>query len=56
MEFPLDITSVILAFFIVTPGSMLQGSVGFGLGLVCVPLLVLIDPVFIPGPLCCLIY
>ncbi len=51
MEFPLDMISSLLAFLIATTGSILQGSVGFGLGLVCVPLLVLLDPVFIPGPL-----
>jgi len=51
MEYPIDLLSSGLAFLIVTAGSTLQGSVGFGLGLVCVPLLVLLDPVFIPGPL-----
>ncbi len=35
----------------VTIGATLQGSVGFGLGLFSVPLLVLIDPRFVPGPL-----
>lgn len=51
MEFPIDMFGSVLAFVIVTAGSTLQGSIGFGLGLVCVPLLVLLDPVFIPGPL-----
>lgn len=51
MEFPLNISSAALAFGIALLGSILQGSIGFGLGLICVPLLVLIDPVFIPGPL-----
>ena len=36
---------------IVVFGAMLQGSVGFGLGPFAVPLLVLIDPSYIPGPL-----
>lgn len=40
-----------MAFGIAVLGAVLQGSVGFGLGLLGVPLLVLIDPVFIPGPL-----
>jgi len=40
-----------VAFGIAVLGAILQGSVGFGLGLLGVPLLVLIDPVFIPGPL-----
>jgi uncharacterized membrane protein YfcA len=51
MEFPLDLFSVLLAFGISFSGAILQGSVGFGLGLVGVPLLVLIDPIFVPGPL-----
>jgi uncharacterized membrane protein YfcA len=36
---------------IVFAGSALQGSFGFGLGLLAAPLLVLYDPVFVPGPL-----
>jgi uncharacterized membrane protein YfcA len=51
MEFPLDFLSSLLAFGISLSGALLQGTVGFGLGLVGVPLLVLIDPVFVPGPL-----
>ena len=47
----MDIISVLVAFGIAVLGAVLQGSVGFGLGLLGVPLLVLIDPVFIPGPL-----
>ena len=39
------------AGLVVTIGATLQGSVGFGLGLFSVPLLVLIDPRFVPGPL-----
>lgn len=42
--------SLILAFFISSCGALLQGSVGFGLGLISVPLLLLIDPVYVPGP------
>jgi uncharacterized membrane protein YfcA len=41
----------LVAFGISAAGAILQGSVGFGLGLIGVPLLVLIDPVFVPGPL-----
>jgi len=40
-----------LAFLIVLVGSIVQGSVGIGLGFVAVPLLVLINPDFVPGPL-----
>jgi len=45
------IYEVIIIFVIVTVGSVLQGCLGFGLGPIAVPLLVMIDPVFIPGPL-----
>lgn len=38
-------------FLISVFGAVLQGSIGFGLGPFSVPLLVLIDPGFIPGPL-----
>jgi uncharacterized membrane protein YfcA len=51
MELPLDLISTFLAFGIAVSGALLQGSVGFGLGLIGVPLLVLIDPIFVPGPL-----
>lgn len=44
------IPGLILAFLIAAGGALLQGSVGFGLGLIGVPLLVLIDPVYVPGP------
>jgi uncharacterized membrane protein YfcA len=51
MELTLSFWDCILAIGITTIGSALQGSVGFGLGPLAVPLLVLIDPIFVPGPL-----
>ncbi len=45
------LTGSLLAALIVFIGSIIQGSVGIGLGFVAVPLLVLIDPGFVPGPL-----
>jgi hypothetical protein len=45
------LTAHLVAGLVVTIGATLQGSVGFGLGLFSVPLLVLIDPRFVPGPL-----
>ncbi len=51
MDFPLTLTEALLAIVIVFAGSIIQGSVGFGLGPLAVPLLVLLDPVFVPGPL-----
>ncbi len=47
----MDIKTMILASLIACIGSMIQGSVGIGLGFVAVPLLVLLDPRFVPGPL-----
>lgn len=44
---PLDLALVLL---ISTFGAIIQSSVGFGLGLVSAPLLVLIDPAFVPAP------
>ncbi len=40
-----------IIFIITFIGAVLQGSVGFGLGPFAVPLLVLIDPAFVPAPL-----
>ena len=44
---------IALASVIVAVGATLQGSVGFGLGMVSAPLLILIDPRFVPAPLLC---
>ncbi len=41
---------LIIATFIVAAGAMVQGSMGFGLNVVGAPLLVLVDPRFVPGP------
>lgn len=51
MALPYHTASYLMVFGITASGAVLQGSVGFGLGLIGVPLLVLIDPVFVPGPL-----
>ena len=50
-DFPLTAIDLLLAISVVTIGSVIQGSVGFGLGPLAVPLLVLLDPIFVPGPL-----
>ncbi len=44
----IDIT---IAMSTVAVGALLQGSVGFGLAMVSAPVLVLIDPQFVPAPL-----
>jgi len=50
MNFPVDLLTSVLAFSIALLGATLQGSIGFGLGLIGVPLLVILDPAFVPGP------
>lgn len=39
------------AELVVLVGALLQGTVGFGLGMLAAPLLVLVDPRLVPGPL-----
>ncbi|MCI0491591.1 MAG: sulfite exporter TauE/SafE family protein [Planctomycetes bacterium] len=34
-----------------TVGSVMQGSIGFGLAVVAAPVLLMVNPVFVPGPL-----
>lgn len=51
MELGLSYHDIFWAEGIVILGSVVQGSVGIGLGPMAVPLLVLLNPVFIPGPL-----
>ncbi len=41
----------VLASIVVGLGAVAQGSVGFGVGLLSAPLLLLIDPRLVPGPL-----
>lgn len=44
---PLEVAVAVLAMAV---GALIQGSVGFGLNLVAAPILVLLDPIFVPGP------
>lgn len=41
---------LIAALLAVTAGAAVQGALGFGAGLVSIPILLLIDPRFVPGP------
>ncbi len=41
----------IAANLVIATGALVQGSVGFGFALVAAPVLVLIEPRFVPGPL-----
>jgi len=51
MDVPVGLIEAIIACAVAFIGASLQGTIGFGLGLISVPLLVLIDPVFVPGPI-----
>lgn len=42
---------LVMAAFAVLAGAIVQGATGVGLGMVSAPLLVLIDPIFLPAPL-----
>lgn len=48
---PVSTGQMIVIILITTAGSIAQGSVGIGLGLIAGPALVAIDPAFVPGPL-----
>ena len=48
---PLDLLDLILASLVMALGSAIQAAVGYGIALVVVPLLALIDPRLIPGPM-----
>jgi len=45
-----SLEQIAAALLIVFAAALVQGSVGMGLGLVSVPFLLMIDPVFVPGP------
>ncbi len=47
---PLTPLELFLASLLVATGSLLQGALGFGLAIFAAPLLFLIHPAFIPGP------
>jgi uncharacterized protein len=43
--------TIVLAGLVVAFGALVQGTVGFGMGLLATPLLALLDPRFVPVPL-----
>jgi uncharacterized membrane protein YfcA len=47
---PPDLTELLIITLVVTVGTTVQGSVGFGWALLSTPFLVLMDPLFVPGP------
>lgn len=51
MTIPLTIDEWLAATLVVLAGAVVQGSLGFGIALVAAPLLFLIDPMLVPGPM-----
>jgi uncharacterized membrane protein YfcA len=51
MDLSFDLISIVYVFVVSVLGATLQGSLGLGLGFVAVPLLAIIDPRYLPGPL-----
>lgn len=48
--FPLTLVDALIVCIIMTIGAVVHGSIGFGLALIVVPLLILINPIMVPGP------
>ena len=48
---PVTPAELAVALALVVVGSVIQGSIGFGLAVVAAPILLLLDPVFVPGPM-----
>ncbi|BCW97590.1 MAG: permease [Armatimonadota bacterium] len=44
-------TQFLIAFAVVFAGALVQGCIGFGLALVAAPVLMLVDPFYVPAPL-----
>lgn len=47
----MTLSTFLLAFGVLAVGAAIQGAVGFGANLFAAPLLVLLDPSFVPGPI-----
>ena len=47
---PLTLSEALVVCIIMTIGAIVHGSIGFGLALVVVPVLILINPIMVPGP------
>ena len=48
---PVTIVQLATALGLVVIGAIIQGSIGFGLAAVVAPILLLVNPVFLPGPM-----
>lgn len=51
MDAPMDFLPILSACLVILAGSIMQSATGMGAGLMMAPVLVLIDPVFVPGPI-----
>lgn len=47
----MGITTILLIFLIITAAAALQGAVGYGLNIIAAPLLMLLNPDLVPGPI-----
>jgi hypothetical protein len=46
----IGLENFVLITFVLAVGAALQGSIGYGMGMLAAPVLVLVEPRFIPGP------
>lgn len=51
MDIPLDTVQILAGWSIIVFSTWVQGTIGFGMGLVSAPFLYMIDPILVPGPL-----
>lgn len=51
LTLPVTPVELTIAFVLSVVGSWLQGSIGFGLAVVAAPILMIVNPVFLPGPM-----
>jgi uncharacterized protein len=51
LTLPITPAEFAMALVLATVGSTIQGAVGFGLAVIAAPILILKNPVFVPGPL-----
>lgn len=49
-DVPMSPLEIVLALLCVIVGAAVQGSIGFGASLVSIPLLLLVNPMLVPGP------
>lgn len=48
---PLSPCQFFIAFVLAMVGSIIQGSIGFGMAALTAPILLLVNPIFVPGPI-----